>query len=875
MSATLFTADIDLSKLDAGIAQSNKNVSDYVKNVEKAGNAVDDTFNKVGSTIQSTADKLKAISDEMKAVYAAMMKAINVGDMKTADPLAERLSQLRAQKEELLKESEGAAKQQAEVNNKVDKSQTGVVSSLKKWALGLVSLGAIMKVTKSIIESTDTVSDKFEEIITGAKSAVDYFFKSISVGDWGNLIGGMEKAAQAGAEFARVMDNLRDKRNEADIAESEAQIKIGELREQTYLKADSNNATRKAALIEIMDLEKGIFTQKQKNDEIAFKAMLALTSAQSNVPDFEIKRLLKEYSSLEAVIEKGKEYNQIKNLLNKPNLDTNYAKQLRSELALMGQSGEKASEYAKSIGKITDEQRKAITDLWVVMNRDQAAYYQSIRRYGTQLAQVNQEMIDRWHTEIEAGNKLWEDRNNINKKITDAQKELNDALVEGSDTEITAIALRISKLEEELRIREKLAKAVVDAMEFKGFAPTLAETGQLNAPTFGIHLAKKPSDKKVREALEKEFGSLALAPDSKDHVIEVSEAQKKINAQLKEELERRRQIRESIAGLILQMAEAMGMNEKGIQQLGTALDSFTKLASGDFIGAATGMISNLIALIPNQAEKFQGQITAINLALEEQNRLIEQASRYGGEDAARKQYILTLEQKELNIIKALNYAAGQGRNTDELLASLIEVRNSIADAKQELSDFLSGGITENTLADAIAQGFKEGKTSVDDFSDYLNTELTDAITNIFTQQLLNSPQMKTFAADLKSFMEDNVLTPAEVAKLREEQMGLVNANRPNWEALTQGLNLGGSMANAGLSGQIQRSITEETGTELAGLFRRFADDERSIKDYSKMGVNHLVAIEANTFNTVQELVKANGKLDQVIDNTKKVYTGSL
>lgn len=57
-------------------------------------------------------------------------------------------------------------------------------------------------------------------------------------------------------------------------------------------------------------------------------------------------------------------------------------------------------------------------------------------------------------------------------------------------------------------------------------------------------------------------------------------------------------------------------------------------------------------------------------------------------------------------------------------------------------------------------------------------------------------------------------------------------------------------ANTGLSGQIQRNISEETGTELAGLFRRFADEQRVVKDYSILGVNHLIGIEANTFNTV-------------------------
>ena len=61
--------------------------------------------------------------------------------------------------------------------------------------------------------------------------------------------------------------------------------------------------------------------------------------------------------------------------------------------------------------------------------------------------------------------------------------------------------------------------------------------------------------------------------------------------------------------------------------------------------------------------------------------------------------------------------------------------------------------------------------------------------------------------------------------------------------------------------------------DLAAIMRKFSDDEKLIKDYSREGVMHLVGIEANTMNTVLELQKANLKLDTVISNTKPVYSG--
>jgi hypothetical protein len=78
-----------------------------------------------------------------------------------------------------------------------------------------------------------------------------------------------------------------------------------------------------------------------------------------------------------------------------------------------------------------------------------------------------------------------------------------------------------------------------------------------------------------------------------------------------------------------------------------------------------------------------------------------------------------------------------------------------------------------------------------------------------------------------------------------------------------------------LSGGIQRSITEDTGQELSGLMRRIADDVRQGKDSWKVGINHLVNIEANTASTVEELKLAVIELKAINGNTKPSYSGDL
>ena len=86
---------------------------------------------------------------------------------------------------------------------------------------------------------------------------------------------------------------------------------------------------------------------------------------------------------------------------------------------------------------------------------------------------------------------------------------------------------------------------------------------------------------------------------------------------------------------------------------------------------------------------------------------------------------------------------------------------------------------------------------------------------------------------------------------------------------------GDQQARQGLSGQIRREITEETGTELAGLIRRQSDDLRVVRDYTKSGVTHLTKIEKNTQDTVLELQNAVVELKDINKNTKQAYTGAL
>jgi hypothetical protein len=320
--------------------------------------------------------------------------------------------------------------------------------------------------------------------------------------------------------------------------------------------------------------------------------------------------------------------------------------------------------------------------------------------------------------------------------------------------------------------------------------------------------------------------------------------------------------------------------------LNAGMNALTALETGDLPGAALAVLSGVISQIPSSASKFEDQIEHINQLLKEQARLIELSEQSGGQSQARKEEVDLLEKEKAALIARRDHIQKYGggifwtnektqKEIENLNLQIQETENLIEDASSAYNEFITG-TTALAVADAISQGFQEGKTSAADFADTFNDFMIQAINTALTE--MSKPEIaawyKQFAIDMES---GGGLSKEEIDALKIDWDKIIaegKANRDAVESVT-GLNLSTSTSNTGLSGQIQRSITEETGTELAGLFRRFADDERMVRDYSKLGITHLVGIEANTMNTVLELQKANLKLDTVIYNTRPSYSGEL
>jgi hypothetical protein len=227
---------------------------------------------------------------------------------------------------------------------------------------------------------------------------------------------------------------------------------------------------------------------------------------------------------------------------------------------------------------------------------------------------------------------------------------------------------------------------------------------------------------------------------------------------------------------------------------------------------------------------------------------------------------------------------GLPKETKNALNALIEYQTEIEEATEAMDSAIGSiaGSISNNLYSALTDAWDAGTDSFQAFQESVSEGLKD----IISQMVFNAVFADSFSklqSDLKqSFgiggdkdVTDDVATllasaPELLAAWEEAMTSSENAAKSagfDWSKTTG--------TSEGSAGQIQRNITEDTGTELVGLYRRNADDTRIIRDYTRTGIGHLLKIEQNTGQTVIELKNAIVELQAINKNTKGVPTASF
>jgi len=129
--------------------------------------------------------------------------------------------------------------------------------------------------------------------------------------------------------------------------------------------------------------------------------------------------------------------------------------------------------------------------------------------------------------------------------------------------------------------------------------------------------------------------------------------------------------------------------------------------------------------------------------------------------------------------------------------------------------------------------------------------------DVFKAELLGSESFQAWYDYVKEALKEDGISPEEKAESDRLQKIAIDESEERWDAMTSGLDLPGSdqaqpgsdQPQTGLSGAIRASLTEDTGSLLAGIWRRHLDEtinHTSIMDESN---SYLSTISENTLRT--------------------------
>jgi hypothetical protein len=218
-----------------------------------------------------------------------------------------------------------------------------------------------------------------------------------------------------------------------------------------------------------------------------------------------------------------------------------------------------------------------------------------------------------------------------------------------------------------------------------------------------------------------------------------------------------------------------------------------------------------------------------------------------------------------------------------------DINNLLGDLEQQAREVFTG-TTSEAISDSIIEGLRQGYDSFQDFATDVEMLLQNAILNAIKYQTLEEPIKRLYEEFAKYAESDGELTAAEAEAIRAQYQAQIEEAIRQYEQWSEILNddlLSGAGLQRGLQGAIRRELTEETASELTGLFRgqfditkRQLDVQINIKELEKRNnqalSNIMTAafnIERNTADTVTWLQNAVGELRNIVKNTKPSQSG--
>ncbi|WP_336892344.1 phage tail tape measure protein [Flavicella sp.] len=380
------------------------------------------------------------------------------------------------------------------------------------------------------------------------------------------------------------------------------------------------------------------------------------------------------------------------------------------------------------------------------------------------------------------------------------------------------------------------------------------------------------------------------------------------------------------------LAEAMGLVSSGLNevaalflkfgeedmaalagQLSGVASGIGQIATGDIVGGSLAILNSALTVeVVSDTAKFEEAIADLErISLQISNNItnsvgVDQAKakldyldtiKEKEEELAQAQKAEEEARKEISVLGLKVGSKGSGSGTDqakleELAEQSASTKQEIIELKEEYDSFITG-MTRNTLSDGIFQGLKDGESYIDAFANTFKDTVGNAVLEAFQRESLDTISQEYLAklaeySDNEGGVADGVsdLTEAEIAELEQWLLDEAAKSESEWEATKKiAESLGHDFEgedSSGLAGSVRSELTEETGSELTGLFRGQYDNGKrllllaeqeavirvSANTYAKDSERHLSEIATNTANTVIELKLAVVELKEINYNTQ-------
>lgn len=185
-----------------------------------------------------------------------------------------------------------------------------ITGTLGKLGFAAGGAFAAIKAGKFIMQSTQVLSDKWDQTLSAVNTSLDYVARSISTMDFSNFFKNLGNAIRVGKEYAETLDEIGD-RNRA-LAIQEADYRREVLENMKVLRDEmSTNKERIKAADRIIEIEDIIAKKKAENARMSYKNEVERSLVGIELSEQELENYLRNYDNLSENIKLGQEYNEL------------------------------------------------------------------------------------------------------------------------------------------------------------------------------------------------------------------------------------------------------------------------------------------------------------------------------------------------------------------------------------------------------------------------------------------------------------------------------------------------------------------------------------------------------------------------------------